>query len=480
MNNGKICVPVAADTSEKASAEARLAAEVGDVVEVRADALEPGELAHALASIQSDKPVLITYRPSEQGGYRDISVDERVRFWNEIDDRIDAAELWADREGDLPGLVKRGNQVVSISSFHDFDSVPDDLAAIYDRLAADGSTIKIAVTATDISDTIPVWKLLERANTENRQIIPIAMGEAGKWTRILGLAHGAFLTYASLDDASGTASGQITARQMTELYRVKELDQNTLVYGIIGDPVAKSLSPKMLNPAFVSAGLNAVYLPLQVRNLDEFMRRMVMPATREVELNFAGFSVTMPHKEAVIKYLDEIDPIAKKIGAVNTVKIENGKLSGYNTDVHGFITPLKAKYGDLLDARVAVFGAGGAARACVYGLKEEQADVAIFARDPGKAADLANEFGVKSGVISDLKFEVSNTGSLDSITLLRDFDIIVDTTPTGMAGPLQNETLFTADQLEGVKFVYDLVTSPVDTPIIREAKKAGVSVSRRA
>ncbi len=222
------------------------------------------------------------------------------------------------------------------------------------------------------------------------------MGEAGKWTRILGLAHGAFMTYASLDAGSETAPGQVSAEDLIEVYRAKELNEQTEIYGIIGGNTSYSMSPYMHNAAFKSAKLNSVFVPLQVGNLDEFIARMVKPETREIELNFKGFSVTIPHKQNIIKHLDFVDETAKKIGAVNTVKIENGKLYGYNTDAEGFIEPLKNFYGDLKDAKVAIFGAGGAARACVFALTQENADVTIFARNAEKAESLAEEFKVQS------------------------------------------------------------------------------------
>src|SRR5688500_14648098 len=150
----------------------------------------------------------------------------------------------------------------------------------------------------------------------------------------------------------------------------------------------------MHNAAFKKAGLNAVFVPLQTADVGTLINRMVRPETREVELNFAGFSVTNPHKEAIIEFLDEIDETAADIGAVNTVKIEGGRLYGYNTDAHGFISTLKSKAGDLTGSRVAVFGAGGAARACVYSLVKEGATVTVFARNEEKAAVLSAKFGV--------------------------------------------------------------------------------------
>lgn len=472
-------MPVATETAEKAIAEVRLAGENADVVEIRIDALEPAEIGRFLSTVRSETPLLITYRPAEQGGYREISAEQRIEFWNGIDKTLDTSGLFFDREGDISGRVTEQGNAVSIRSFHDFEGVPADLDAIYERFAVGGEVIKIAVSAKEITDAISVWKLLERAKAEDKQIIPIAMGEAGKWTRILGLAHGAFLTYASLDAGSETADGQITAKEMVESYRVKELDENTTVFGIIGDPISQSLSPRMHNAVFAELGINAVFIHLLVTDLDQFMQRMVLTETRAVELNFAGFAVTMPHKQAIMKYLDTIDPIAKEIGAVNTVKIENGKLNGYNTDAYGFITPLKERFGDVQDARVAVFGAGGSARASVYALKRCGAEVTLFARDLRKAEAFASEFGVKYGEISSFKSEISEAGEQSpqigeqgSKFDLSDFDIVVDCTSLGMAP--ENRSLFTAGQLSGVKFIYDLVTKSEDTPLIHEAKKAGV------
>ncbi|MEO6051928.1 MAG: shikimate dehydrogenase [Pyrinomonadaceae bacterium] len=465
MNNGKICVSVSAETADEMIGNIKRAEEFADVIEVRFDSLEPSQVDKCrmeIAGLIVKKPLLATFRSPEQGGNNTASVEDRTAFW-----RNPSPGFWAaDVEEDV--FSKAANWNDRILSYHDFEKTPDDLDAVYFRLAAsDTDVVKIAVRADDILDTIPVWKLLKRAKSQNKQIVPIAMGEVGKWTRILGLAYGAFMTYASLDSRGETAPGQITARDLVEIYRVRELDENTKVFGVIGDPVAQSLSPYIHNTAFAFQKVNAVFVPFLVKDIEEFMRRLVKCKTREIELNFGGFSVTMPHKQTIMKHLDAIDPTAEKIGAVNTVKIEAGKLTGYNTDAHGFITPLKEKFGDLSGVRVALFGAGGAARACVYALKQEKADVTVFARDLHKAELLANEFDVKFAKLSRTKDQRSKAD-------LSGFEIVVDTTPLGMTGQFENESLFKAEQLDGVKFVYDLVTTPTDTPIIREAKKAGI------
>ncbi len=464
MNNGKICVSVCAETADEMIAKIKQAEEFADVIEVRFDCLQPDQISNfrsQISDLNFETPLLATFRSHEQGGLRSLSIDQRIKFW-----RSGPGEFWG---GDLEEDVFNESEAWPnrIISQHDLIGVPADLDAAYDRTAASGADIiKLAITANDITDCLPVWKLLELANTESTRFIPIAMGEAGKWTRILGLAHGAFMTYASLGSGDETAPGQVTARDLVEVYRVKELDKDTKVFGVIGDPVAQSLSPYMHNPAFAERGVNAVFLHLTVKNLDEFMRRMVKPESREIELNLGGFSVTMPHKQAIIPHLDAIDPTAAAIGAVNTVKITDGKLTGYNTDAHGFITPLKAIVGDVKDAKIAVFGAGGAARACVYALKADGAEVTVFARDSVKGNAFALEFGISFREFSKSGVEKTYLGS--------EFDIIVDATPLGMKGPYENDSLFTADELKGLKFVYDLVTKTTDTPLIAEARKAGI------
>ena len=461
MNNGKICISVCAETADEMIAKIKRADELADVIEVRFDSLGKDDLRKVIGSLpRIGATYLFTFRPKQQGGKREIALSERLKFWEMIFNG-DTKKFIVDIEAD-PNITTAvtTNQIPRIISYHNFDGLI--LNTDFDAIKLlDAKIYKFAGTARDATDAIPVWTFIAKAAVAEKEIIPIAMGEAGKWTRILGLAHGAYMTYASLDEGEETADGQITAKDLIEVYRVRELDRDTAVFGVIGDPVSSSKSTYMHNAAFAANGINAVFLPLLVKNLDEFIRRMVRPSTREVELNFAGFSVTMPHKQTIIKHLDEIDGVAAKIGAVNTVKIEDGKLIGYNTDAHGFITPLKTKFGDLKNARVAVFGAGGAARACVYALVEEGAEVTVFARDLQRANSFADEFNVKVAQLTTDHRPLTT-------------DIVVNATPLGMKGAFENESPLTAEQLEGVRFVYDLVTRADDTPLVREANKAGI------
>jgi 3-dehydroquinate dehydratase / shikimate dehydrogenase len=451
MNNGKICISVCASTVDELREKIECAATLCDLIELRLDCLNPPSTA--ISQIDIEPNMILTLRPREQGGNGDLDLKRRQEFWSSIN-----VVCGADLEEDVIGSVPR-DVTPRICSFHDFDYNGGELETTYSRLAAtDADVLKIAVSANDITDTIETWKLLERAKKDGRNLISIAMGEAGKWTRILGLAHGAYLTYAALDSGGETAPGQITAREMIDVFRVKELDESTEVYGIIAGDTTYTMSPYIHNAAFKAAGLNAVFVPLQVKDPDTFMRRMVLPKTREVDLNFRGFSVTNPLKQPVIQHLDQVDDAAAKIGAVNTIKIEGGKLLGFNTDAQGFIKPLAEKFGDLKNTRAVVVGAGGAARACIYSLKNAGANVTIFVRNIQMAGTLADEFGVD---VRPLSSDLSN------------FDIVVNATPLGTRGKGENETIATAQQLRGVKLVYDLVYNPTETRLLREAKLAG-------
>ncbi len=463
MNKGKVCISVCAKTASELLEQIERAEVLADVIEARIDCLDRNDIERAVSDLKTSKPLLLTFRPESQGGHAPDDPLQRIMFWASAVGNIgmELDQIWIDNEFDISSALQWSDEMTSIRSFHDFEGCPANISDIFQGLSQLGIA-KIAVTARTITDGIPVWNLLDRARVEGNSMIPIAMGEAGKWTRILGPAHGAFLTYATLDPGSETAPGQITAEDMIDVYRVKELDTQTEVYGIVAGDTSYSISPWMHNAAFKASGMNRVFIPLQVADLGKFLTRMVRKETREVELNFAGFSVTNPHKQAIMPFLDEIDETARMIGAVNTVKIANGRFYGYNTDAPGFIAPLTKIYGDLRDANVAVVGAGGAARACIYALMKEGADPAVCGRDLKKAERVAGEFGC-----SAKRFEPDLE--------LGGYDIVVNTTPLGTNGEDEDASIASAEGLRGVKLVYDLVYNPSVTRLIREARAANVS-----
>jgi 3-dehydroquinate dehydratase/shikimate dehydrogenase len=444
----RVCVPVCAKNLVELEDACKRASEFADIVELRLDCVE-GQVSAVDELLEKlSRPVILTFRPAEQGGYRALSRAERESFWRT--DPGSASNTLCDIESDL--VVKSSlDWPRVIASHHDFNGVPDDLEQIYEQLAATPAhVIKIAVRANDITDCIPVFNLLKRARDDKRNVIAIAMGNAGIATRILGPSRGAFLTYGSLEDESATAPGQVNARQLRSVYRIDEIDEETMICGLVGLPVMHSVSPHMHNAAFSAAGVNGVYLPLEVRDINAFVKRMVHPKTREIDWNLRGLSVTAPHKSSVMELLDKVDAEAQEIGAVNTVVVEGHELHGYNTDVHGLIEPLRERVGSLAELRVAVIGAGGAARAAVWALTREQARVTLFARDLIRARSVSESFDVPCELLST--------------ALFAGYDVVINATPQSPA---------VAEQLAGAGLVYDLIYNPIETQFIKEARAAG-------
>jgi 3-dehydroquinate dehydratase/shikimate dehydrogenase len=448
MSASKICVPVCEQKLDALRDACERAVEPADLIELRLDCLEstPENLTELLQNVSV--PVILTFRPSEQGGHRQLTREDRIEFWKTAPR---GEKIWWDVEGDLANEISPDWSRV-IVSHHDFNGVPDDLNDLYKRLAATpAQVIKIAVQAQDIVDCIAVLKLLDRAD---REIIPIAMGNAGIATRVLGPSRGAFLTYGSLDDESATAPGQVTARNLRSLYHIDKIDHDTMVCGLIGLPVMHSVSPQIHNGWFAAERLNGVYLPFEVKDLGGFLKRMVHPRTRELNWNLCGLSVTAPHKQTVMDHLDWIEPDAREIGAVNTIVIEADRLLGYNTDAPGFIDPLLRKFESLAARRAAIIGAGGAARAAIWALIKQNANVTIFARNISKAESL----GVSCQPLASATF--------------KDYDLVVNTTPLG-SGAYIDQSPVTAEQLNGVHCAYDLIYNPADTRFLREARQVG-------
>jgi 3-dehydroquinate dehydratase/shikimate dehydrogenase len=439
------------------------------MIELRLDCLMSAELDEALRNLNAltsaqSCPFIITLRPVEQGGHREIDTLNRLSFW--LDHLVSDDELagFADIELDLALLLTDNARLDwsrVICSYHNFAGATAlDLNNIYEQMAATPARIlKIAVLAPDITDCLPVFRLLDRARREGREIIALAMGEAGILTRILGPSRGAFLTYGSLDAASATAPGQLTAIELRDLYRVPKLNERTDIMGLIGSPVAHSVSPHMHNAAFEALDLNAVYIPFEVRDAQSFLQRMAHPRSRELAWNLRGLSVTAPHKSAVLQHLDWIDQSAHEIGAINTIVIRNGELHGYNTDAAALLAPLLDKMGSLRDKRCAIIGTGGAARSALWSLRHEGAHSTLFARNLKHARTLAKEFDASSKHLEGASFD--------------SFDIVINATPLGTRGQTQDDTPALATQLRGSRLAYDLVYNPLETRFMREARHAG-------
>jgi len=462
----RVCTPVCQPRIEALASDWERAAKIADVVELRLDCTEStidalAARVHELLRHRSH-PTILTLRAAEQGGQRSLTNEDRTKFWNQqqpgdsqlIDIELDLAKTWM---SDPPRSLDWSRV---ICSHHDFTEVPQNLEEIYAQLRATPARIlKLAVKANDATDCLPIFKLLDQARSEGQELIAIAMGNAGVATRVLGPARGAFLTYGASQDESATAPGQVTAAQLTSLYRIRKINTKTEIYGLVGTQVMHSLSPHMHNAAFELEKLNAVYLPFEVHNVEQFVRRMVHPRTREIDWALEGLSITAPHKSVVMSALDWIEPAAQQIGAVNTLVTEGERLLGYNTDAAGLIEPLLKKFPSLSGLKVAVIGAGGAARAAVWGLQQHDAAVTLYVRDPHKSRLLSEELGVACETLSPKPF----TG----------YDILLNATPLGSLGERLHQTPATKEQLAGVRLAYDLIYNPTETEFLRQAKLAG-------
>jgi 3-dehydroquinate dehydratase/shikimate dehydrogenase len=337
-------------------------------------------------------------------------------------------------------------------SFHDFARTRGlELAA--DRIAAfQPDFVKVVSTAHALADNLAVLRLIED-RSRSAHVVGIAMGEEGLVSRVLGPRAGAAFTFASLDDGVETAPGQVTARTLRDLYRLEQLDAATRIFGVAGNPIAHSLSPLMQNAAFRREHVNAVLLPLKVRTLADLL-------TLVLELPVSGVAVTMPLKQEVLPHLANTDPLTAKIGACNTIRTgADGKLYGFNTDVVGVVRPLEKRL-RLKGARIAVLGAGGAARAAVFGLVEQGAEVLIVNRTHEHAVALARAAKAKA-----LKHEQLAKNR---------FDVLINSTPCGMTGTRQALPIKEDELNAGL--VFDMVYTPMETPLLKLAASRGIPV----
>ena len=464
----RVCISLCEPTVPAIERAIAAAAKVCDFVEVRLDCLNPDELESGAGAItrllqQAACESILTFRPSQEGGQRALSDEARQAFWSDaifsssfFDVELDLAEKFHGNE--TPAMPLDWSR--TICSHHDFVGVPTKLDQIYDRMGhTPARVLKIAVQADDAVDCLPIFQLLERARNDGREMIAIAMGTPGVATRILGPSRGGFLTYASLDNETATAPGQLSVSELKEVYRLEKIDRHTQIFGLIGQPVSHSLSPRIHNAAFAATETNAVYIPFETHNTKPFIKRMVHPRTRELDWHLRGLSVTAPYKFAVMEQLDWIERAAQEIGAVNTLLVEGEELHGFNTDAPGFIKPLVRMFGDLRDARCAVIGAGGAASAALWSLNEAGAKAKLVARDAAKANAIAERFGAECMPLEAARFE--------------GFDVVVNATPLGTVGQFENETPATGLQLRGARLVYDLVYNPTETKFLREAREVG-------
>src|SRR6202795_238770 len=292
-------------------------------------------------------------------------------------------------------LQKLRSRAALILSFHDFRGTKKLDETLEKMRAFPADFYKVVGTAATLSDNVSMIQFLGR-ESDNHSIIGLCMAEQGIISRVLGVRAGSVFTFAAVSPGEETAPGQVTAQELRSVYRIEQVDAATRVYGVAGDPVAHSLSPAIMNAAFRRENVNAVYLGLHAKTLKDLLN-----CVREIPIH--GLSITMPYKEAILPHLDNTDSHTTKIGACNTVvRAQDGKLYGFNTDTAGVLRPLEQRI-TIDGAKILVLGAGGAARAAVYGLKERGAEVYVLNRSLAQAQKLARSARARTLKRADLK-----------------------------------------------------------------------------
>ncbi len=392
--------------------------------------------------------ILATCRRRQNHGRFNGSVEEQVRI-------LDAASKAGAKVVDLEiesadacnaAVASLRAETSVVISYHNFEGTPPMEAVLRRLLRCPADAYKIATTARKPSD---VQRVLALAKAHTRTpIIVLAMGETGFPSRVLSPVFGGLFTYAAPAACEGTAAGQVSAKVLRHLYRLEKLSRSSKVYGVIADPVGHSISPAVHNRAFQSRRVDAVYLPFLVlpAQLKDFM-------DFAAKLPVAGFSVTIPHKQRILRYLDAIDPLARRIGAVNTVWRKAGKWRGMNADAKAVISPL-SRHLRLAGSTVLLVGNGGAARGAAFALVDAGAKVSIVGRNPDRVRALAKACGAQPLTV-------------DQLSKLH-FDALVHATPLGMH-PRVNECFF-PDRIPS-DVVFDMVYNPLETVLVRRARE---------
>jgi len=449
-----ICIPIVGPSMSKAREQITSAVEIADVLEFRLDLIETYELNALLDA--SSLPVIVTNRSKLDGGQFKGEDEDRVQS---LRDALKAGADYVDIEVSTPReilqpLLEESDPTQIILSYHDFSHTPEDFNPLYETMCEmPGEIIKIVTYARDLHDNLKMFELLKRAKQEKQKLIGLCMGNLGEISRILSPLFGGFLTFGSLATGQESAPGQMPAITLKDIYRVNDERADFKVYGVVGNPVSKSLGYLVHNRAFHEKDSPDIYVSFLVDNVEKFFNGF-----KDL---FSGLSVTMPAKEQIMPLLSRVDETAKKIGAVNTVVREGDQWVGYNTDCSGAIKALETCT-SLQGKNVLILGCGGTAKAIGYGVKEKGGRLTItYHGDKERGESLAKE----------LACELVHAREAGT----RPIDILINCSPVGMS-PNVDETPFLARDLKQGMVVFDSVYNPMETKLLREAKTAGCTV----
>ncbi len=455
-----ICVTIGRGRHSSLIDEWKAAAEAGvDMVELRVDCLrrEP-ELKRILANRHT--PLVFTIRRGADGGLWRGPEDKRQALLREA---IALGVDYVDLEMDIATKIRRYGKTKRIVSSHNFKATPADIQDVTDQCdEMDADVVKVAALAHSVADAVRVLELGIKASVPT---IPIAMGDVGFFTRILGRKYGAPFTYAGFNPERVFAPGMPLFQDLKRDYGYDHINAETEVFGVIGDPIGHSLSPAIHNAAFRHLGLNKVLVPFLIP------ASSLAASLKALDpLDIKGYSVTIPHKEGVIALLTSKDGAVEKTSSCNTLLLKDGNWVGYNTDYRAAMDTLEDALGGrtededsspLLDKQVLILGAGGVARAIAFGLQRRGSTITITNRHDERATQLAEEVGCRT----------VNWGQRAS-TLS---DIIVNCTPVGMHPNVDDTPVPPAAFQRTGMVAFDTVYHPENTMFLKLARERGAA-----
>lgn len=476
-----ICVSIARGRHRHVLAEHKFLAQNGvELVEIRLDFLQT---RMDVRRLMRDRPTPILFtirRPSDGGRFQGSEESRQILLRSAIAEGVDYIDL----EDGVAARIPRYGSTKRIVSYHNFQETPDDLEAIFERLAAqEADIVKICTLANSPDDNFRILDLVEK----KREILPVVgfcMGDMGIPSRVLCQAFGSPFTFACSDKRNAVAPGQVPFDEMLSLYRVNQITRETKIYGVMADPVGHSLSPLIHNRAFVKCGLDdSVYLPLRVpkESVGSFFEKAPQ------KWNLRGLSVTIPHKEAVLPWLEETDTSVRVIGACNTILWQDGRCRGTNTDYQAamdsfaevanaeipqridWVEPLddpqtgEVKGTPLAGLTALILGAGGVGKAPATGLGRRGASLILSDVDQARSEALSAKFQEEGFSSRAVPWEERH------FTQPR---FVVNGTPVGMS-PKVKETPFDGSFLRPSMLVFDAVYNPEKTLLIQQAEERG-------
>lgn len=459
----QLCVVISGPTIDEAREQIAKASPFADLLEFRTDRFHFSFL-ESIADLKNSAslPVIFTLRKKSQGG--EYSGDEQERL-ERLRQLAALQPAYLDLEWDLKDFFEEMSalspETKLICSYHDFIRTPEDLPALLASMVHERvSVYKIATLAHSSVDAMRMLCFVREAQKSGVEIIGICMGEYGVATRILAPVFGCFLSYAPLAEENRTAPGQLTAETLVERYRYKQLNRETEVYCLIGDPITRSPGHIIHNFVLGRLGRNAVYVKINVKP-DELHAFLEAAKT----LDFRGMSVTMPLKEVVLRELSEASEDAGNIGAINTLLFSHQQISGINTDGVGALNAIE-EYFSVKGKRLVILGAGGAAKAVAWEAKQRGAELVILNRTLEKARSLAQDLDCAFGELGDFS-SVATVG----------YDVLIDCTSLGMSSEKGSFPIDCSHMLSR-RLVMDIIPGNQGSVFLEAAQKKDCQIIR--